>query len=170
MDTEFAEFLRGLREQFVLALGTTLKMTCLASSGLPSKSGSAAPSKKTRAKITKDATSKPRRASSAYSHFLKSRFQSLREEDPGLTFAAASKIIAQEWGAMGVCDKAKYQTLHEKDKMRYARELKALTCAKLLNRRKAKPPVSISKHLSSGFANANRTGGNYWAEKVLSSQ
>jgi hypothetical protein len=105
-----------------------MQLTCMATSGLPSLAGGvSAPAKKCGKKHKKKDPNKPKRAASSYSFFLKSRFESLTVKQPGLAFAAASKLIGQEWSAMDANARAKYDALHAEDKVRYAREMKAYT-------------------------------------------
>jgi hypothetical protein len=97
---------RGLSACFV-------QLTCLGTSGLPSKAGVAAPSKKYRKRKTNKDANKYKRVETAYGLFAKSRFLSFRADNPDVPFAAASEMIALEWSAMDENARSKYNPLYE---------------------------------------------------------
>lgn len=55
-------------------------------------------------------------------HFLNERRETVRAENPDITFSDLSKKLAAEWSALGEADKNKYNEQAKRDKDRYDKE------------------------------------------------
>jgi len=64
----------------------------------------------------------PKQPLSGYVHFLNERRESVRSENPDITFSELSKKLAAEWSKLGDEEKNKYNEFARKDKDRYDRE------------------------------------------------
>lgn len=64
----------------------------------------------------------PKQPLSGYVHFLNDRRESVRKEEPDISFAEISKKLANEWSQLGQDEKTKYHERAELDKERYNRE------------------------------------------------
>jgi hypothetical protein len=62
----------------------------------------------------------PKQPLSGYVHFLNERRESVRTENPDITFSDLSKKMAAEWSAKSDEEKHKYNEMAKKDKDRYA--------------------------------------------------
>ncbi|RKP05731.1 high mobility group box domain-containing protein, partial [Thamnocephalis sphaerospora] len=67
-------------------------------------------------------SSAPKRASSAYIHFNNDNRSRVMKENPNAKFADVSRILGNEWRAMGEKDKSMYIQKAAEDKKRYERE------------------------------------------------
>jgi len=67
---------------------------------------------------------KPKGASGPYLHFSKMKVKALKEETEGLTHKEATIQCGALWNAMSDAEKAPFVELSEKDKARYAEEMK----------------------------------------------
>ena len=61
----------------------------------------------------------PKQPLSGYVHFLNERRESVRGENPEITFSELSKKLAAEWSALPEEEKLKYNEFAKKDKDRY---------------------------------------------------
>ncbi|XP_066597930.1 high mobility group protein 20A [Prorops nasuta] len=90
-----------------------------------SNSGSSAisaPTKpKKRKKIPRDATA-PKQPLTGYFRFLNDRREKVRTENPNLSFAEITKLLAAEWSSLPSDQKQQYLDAAEQDKERYNRE------------------------------------------------
>eukprot|EP00092_Neocalanus_flemingeri_P005635 GFUD01006069.1.p1 GENE.GFUD01006069.1~~GFUD01006069.1.p1 ORF type:complete len:310 (-),score=106.26 GFUD01006069.1:648-1577(-) len=64
----------------------------------------------------------PKQPLSGYVHFLNERRESVRGENPDITFSDLSKKLAAEWSGLDEPDKNKYNDLARRDKDRYDKE------------------------------------------------
>lgn len=64
----------------------------------------------------------PKQPLSGYVHFLNERRESVRGENPDITFSDLSKKLAAEWSGLAEPDKNKYNDLAKRDKDRYETE------------------------------------------------
>lgn len=64
----------------------------------------------------------PKQPLSGYVHFLNERRESVRSENPDITFSDLSKKLAAEWSALAEGEKNKYNELAKRDKDRYDKE------------------------------------------------
>lgn len=64
----------------------------------------------------------PKQPLSGYVHFLNERRETVRAENPDITFSELSKKLAAEWSALADKEKNKYNELARKDKDRYDKE------------------------------------------------
>lgn len=64
----------------------------------------------------------PKQPLSGYVHFLNDRRESLRKEQPDISFADISKKLAGEWSTLGAEEKQRYHEKAEQDKERYNKE------------------------------------------------
>jgi len=64
----------------------------------------------------------PKQPLSGYVHFLNERRESVRGENPDITFSDLSKKLAAEWSALAEPDKNKYNEMAKRDKDRYDKE------------------------------------------------
>jgi len=64
----------------------------------------------------------PKQPLSGYVHFLNERRESVRSENPEITFSELSKTLAAEWSSLGDAHKNKYHEMARKDKDRYDKE------------------------------------------------
>jgi len=64
----------------------------------------------------------PKQPLSGYVHFLNERRESVRGENPDITFSDLSKKLAAEWSGLEELDKNKYNDLAKRDKDRYDKE------------------------------------------------
>ena len=60
----------------------------------------------------------PKQPLSGYVHFLNERRETVRAENPDITFAELSKKLAAEWSKLGDEEKLKYNEFAKKDKDR----------------------------------------------------
>jgi len=64
----------------------------------------------------------PKQPLSGYVHFLNERRESVRGENPDITFSDLSKKLAAEWSGLAEPEKNKYNDLAKRDKDRYDKE------------------------------------------------
>ena len=64
----------------------------------------------------------PKQPLSGYVHFLNERRESVRGENPDITFSELSKKLAAEWSNLPEEEKLKYNEMAKKDKDRYDKE------------------------------------------------
>jgi len=64
----------------------------------------------------------PKQPLSGYVHFLNERRETVRSENPDITFSDLSKKLAAEWSALTESQKIKYNELAKLDKERYDKE------------------------------------------------
>ena len=60
----------------------------------------------------------PKQPLSGYVHFLNERRESVRSENPDITFSDLSKKLAAEWSALSETAKIKYNNMAKRDKDR----------------------------------------------------
>ena len=65
----------------------------------------------------------PRQPLTGYVRYLNSRRDTLRNDNPNLTFPDITKILAQEWANLSPEDKKPYQEAGEQDRERYLQEM-----------------------------------------------
>jgi len=91
----------------------------------------AAKAKEDKRKEREKAEAKPRKAKTSFNLFFKAQYDAAKKqagEKPAGEKSAVSgiaKIIGQKWAAATPADKKKYETLAEKDKERFQKEMKA---------------------------------------------
>lgn len=61
----------------------------------------------------------PKQPLSGYVHFLNERRETVRTENPEITFSELSKKLAAEWSNLPEDEKLKYNEMAKKDKDRY---------------------------------------------------
>ena len=61
----------------------------------------------------------PKQPLSGYVHFLNERRETVRAENPDITFSDLSKKLAAEWSALADVEKNKYNEQAKRDKDRY---------------------------------------------------
>ena len=61
----------------------------------------------------------PKQPLSGYVHFLNERRETVRAENPDITFSDLSKKLAAEWSALADAEKNKYNEQAKRDKDRY---------------------------------------------------
>ncbi|XP_077256925.1 high mobility group protein 2 isoform X2 [Temnothorax americanus] len=76
---------------------------------------------KKRKKAPRDATA-PRQPLSGYFLFLNDRRETVRNQNPSLTFTEITKLLAAEWSKLQIDQKQRYLDAAERDKERYNRE------------------------------------------------
>ncbi|XP_050489581.1 high mobility group protein 20A [Bombus huntii] len=76
---------------------------------------------KKRKKIPRDATA-PKQPLTGYFRFLNDRREKVRTENPTLSFAEITKLLASEWSTLPADQKQQYLDAAEQDKERYNRE------------------------------------------------
>jgi len=64
----------------------------------------------------------PKQPLSGYVHFLNERRETVRAENPDITFSDLSKKLAAEWSALAEAEKNKYNEQAKRDKDRYDKE------------------------------------------------
>lgn len=64
----------------------------------------------------------PKQPLSGYVHFLNERRETVRAENPDITFSDLSKKLAAEWSALADAEKNKYNEQAKRDKDRYDKE------------------------------------------------
>lgn len=76
---------------------------------------------KKRKKAPRDATA-PKQPLTGYFRFLNDRREKVRSENPSLSFAEITKLLASEWSTLPADQKQQYLDAAEQDKERYNRE------------------------------------------------
>ncbi|KAI8058028.1 Non-histone chromosomal protein 6 [Syncephalis plumigaleata] len=76
-----------------------------------------------RVKKAKD-PNKPKRALSAYMFFANEHRETIKEENPGLSFGEIGKKLGETWKSMDDDSKKPFNDKAALDKERYAREMK----------------------------------------------
>lgn len=76
---------------------------------------------KKRKKILRDATA-PKQPLTGYFRFLNDRREKVRSENPTMSFADLTKLLASEWSSLPTEQKQEYLDAAEQDKERYNRE------------------------------------------------
>lgn len=76
---------------------------------------------KKRKKTPRDATA-PKQPLTGYFRFLNDRREKVRSENPTLSFAEITKLLASEWSTLPADQKQQYLDAAEQDKERYNRE------------------------------------------------
>ncbi|XP_023290560.1 high mobility group protein 20A isoform X2 [Orussus abietinus] len=76
---------------------------------------------KKRKKVPRDATA-PKQPLTGYFRFLNDRREKVRGENPSMSFAEITKLLASEWSNLPVDQKQQYLDAAEQDKERYNRE------------------------------------------------
>lgn len=76
---------------------------------------------KKRKKAPRDATA-PKQPLTGYFRFLNDRREKVRSENPTLSFAEITKLLASEWSTLPADQKQQYLDAAEQDKERYNRE------------------------------------------------
>lgn len=78
-----------------------------------------------RKKRAKKDPNAPKRGLSAYMFFAQENRDSVRNENPDISFGQIGKILGERWKNMGDKDKAVYDAKAAKDKERYEAEKRA---------------------------------------------
>jgi len=99
-------------------------MSSKASSKSDKKRSSSKKGKEKRRKRTKDPNA-PKRPQTAFFLFMNDRRAALKQERPDIGFGDVAKILSEEWKKASKAVKDKYESIHNKDKERYERELAA---------------------------------------------
>jgi len=89
-----------------------------------SKSGSRSSSKSPKKRSKKDPNA-PKRAYTAFLYFSNENRESLQKKYPDEKITDIAKRLGEKWRKMGATDKKKFESKAEKDKERYAKEMKA---------------------------------------------
>ncbi|KAG2487532.1 hypothetical protein HYH03_013812 [Edaphochlamys debaryana] len=82
----------------------------------------AAPAKKERKKKDPNA---PKKNLSAFMYFSNTSSDKVKQENPGIAFGEVGKLLGERWKAMGAEEKAPFEEMAAKDKVRYAEAMKA---------------------------------------------
>ncbi|KAG2487533.1 hypothetical protein HYH03_013813 [Edaphochlamys debaryana] len=82
----------------------------------------AAPAKKERKKKDPNA---PKKNLSAFMYFSNTSRDKVKQENPGIAFGEVGKLLGERWKAMGAEEKAPFEEMAAKDKVRYAEAMKA---------------------------------------------
>ncbi|XP_076182313.1 high mobility group protein 2 isoform X2 [Ptiloglossa arizonensis] len=90
-------------------------------SGVGSNTTSTTNRSKKRKKAPRDATA-PKQPLTGYFRFLNDRREKVRSENPTLSFAEITKLLASEWSTLPADQKQQYLDAAEQDKERYNRE------------------------------------------------
>jgi len=83
---------------------------------------------KTKAKATRGGDKKkkdpnaPKRGLSAYMFFANEQRETVREENPGITFGQVGKVLGDKWKALSEKQRVPYENKAKTDKERYERE------------------------------------------------
>lgn len=81
------------------------------------------PIKKSKKKKNKLGVAAPRQPLTGYVRYLNSRRDTLRNDNPNLSFPDITKILAQEWANLPPEEKRPYQEAGEQDRERYLQEM-----------------------------------------------
>ena len=81
--------------------------------------------KKKRKKRKKKDKNAPKKAKNGFLFFSMSSRQGIKVANPGYSFADVARHIGQLWRSMSIEDKAIFQEMAEKDKVRYQTEFAA---------------------------------------------
>jgi len=74
---------------------------------------------------TKKDPNAPKRGLSAYMFFANEQRDSVREENPGITFGQVGKILGERWKALSEKQRGPYEAKAQADKKRYEDEKQA---------------------------------------------
>lgn len=110
---------------------------------------------KKRKKILRDATA-PKQPLTGYFRFLNDRREKVRSENPTMSFAELTKLLASEWSSLPTEQKQQYLDAAEQDKERYNREFsdyKQTEAYKLFNQKQV-----LEKRENSGNNKKERNG------------
>ncbi|XP_063984831.1 high mobility group protein 20A-like [Diachasmimorpha longicaudata] len=119
-------------------------------------SGSASRSKK-RKKAPRDATA-PKQPLTGYFRFLNDRRETVRAENPSMSFADLTKLLAAEWSSLPVEQKQQYLDAAEQDKERYNKEFsdyKQTEAYKLFTEKQSSEKCGEGKKERNGTAENN---------------
>jgi hypothetical protein len=72
----------------------------------------------------------PKRALSAYMYFANEQRDTVRSENPGVSFGQIGKLLGEKWKSLTETDKAPYEGKATQDKKRYEEEKAAYTASK----------------------------------------
>ncbi|KAL8767506.1 MAG: hypothetical protein Q9209_006013 [Squamulea sp. 1 TL-2023] len=64
----------------------------------------------------------PKRGLSAYMFFANDNRESVREENPGISFGQVGKVLGEKWKALNSKQREPYETKAKADKERYEKE------------------------------------------------
>merc|ERR1712080_275233 len=81
------------------------------------------------AKMEIDLENPPKKVLTAYFHFSAANRGAIREANPDLKMGDIAKLLGEQWRELGDAEKAKFTTMAEKDKIRYAEEAEAFVAA-----------------------------------------
>ncbi|KAJ3137668.1 Non-histone chromosomal protein 6 [Physocladia obscura] len=100
------------------------KATATATKETPARKAKAVAKSAPKPRSKKDKNA-PKKALSAYLLFANANRQRIRDENPDASFGEIGKILGAEWKEISEADKQKYVALQEKEKERYAKDMKS---------------------------------------------
>jgi len=93
--------------------------------------------KETRTRRTKEEVRKkrkdpnaPKRALSAYMYFANEQRETVRTDNPGVTFGQIGKLLGEKWKSLNEAEKVPYESKANQDKKRYEDEKAAYAASK----------------------------------------
>jgi len=105
----------------------------------------------------------PKQPLSGYVHFLNERRESVRSENPEISFSDLSKTLAAEWSRLGDKHKNKYHEMAKKDKERYDKEFTDYqgtdAYKKYIESQNASEADSAAKKKKKPSSNSSKIGG-----------
>ncbi|VEN33486.1 unnamed protein product [Callosobruchus maculatus] len=113
--------------QVVETQNVTVNKSLLAEKKVPDSSASSQKPKlvKTKKKKKPKDSTAPRVPLTGYARYLSDRRESVRAENPNISFAEITKILASEWGHLPADRKQQYLDAAEQDRERYRKEYNA---------------------------------------------
>merc|ERR1712222_241424 len=101
--------------------------------------------KRSKTKKAKGGKNGPKKPLSAYMFFAMETRAEVIEEFPSANFGEVAQILGEWWQDCSASEKRKYQRMHEKDKVRYARECGGTYTPKTFKKPAAKRKKSASR-------------------------
>ncbi|BDA45001.1 probable non-histone chromosomal protein 6 [Coccomyxa sp. Obi] len=90
-----------------------------------------APAKKDdKKKKAKKDPNAPKKALSAFMFFSSAKRDEVKKENPEISFGEVGKVLGEKWKAIGATEKAKFEEMAKKDKVRYAKAIEAYNSKK----------------------------------------
>ena len=80
----------------------------------------------------------PKKPRSSYNCFKSAKHSEFKETQPGASWGDVNKLVNQAWKALSQSERAKWDELHEKDKVRYEKEMLAYSGFEVSNKWKWK--------------------------------
>lgn len=95
-----------------------------AESKAPRKPRATKPATEKKERKTKKSSNAPKRPVTAFILFMKDNRERIKAANPGIEFGQIAVVGAEEWKAVKPAVKQKYEAAAEKDRVRYANEMK----------------------------------------------